>query len=225
MTIPAAPERRGLRGARRCCRSRRSAPRAPPRGTSDEEVAALPIEIASAPGGARRPWAWRRCAPAPSATPTGARRRSHTPLRRPWRTSGPVRGIVPIEHNGGIVGTIPTPPHRTRHAPSRRPPQPRDQHVLTRADSARSVRAAVAPQAHAAAQGREPRWARSSIWPPMPVRRSDHPALRDGKPSGPVDDEAYEANELAPSSTRRAGCDGVLLDLHGAMVTQTPRRR
>lgn len=48
------------------------------------------------------------------------------------------------------------------------------------------------------------------------------PVAADGWPSGPVRDEAYE--ELAGricEAVRRGGYDGILLDLHGAMVTET----
>ena len=52
--------------------------------------------------------------------------------------------------------------------------------------------------------------------------RVDVPVAADGWPSGPVRDEAYE--ELAGrvcEAVRRGGYDGILLDLHGAMVTET----
>ncbi len=40
-------------------------------------------------------------------------------------------------------------------------------------------------------------------------------------PSGPVDDAAFEHIATRIVDAVRAGCDGVLLDLHGAMVTRT----
>lgn len=40
-------------------------------------------------------------------------------------------------------------------------------------------------------------------------------------PSGPVHDDAFEHIAGRICNAVRAGCDGVLLDLHGAMVTQT----
>lgn len=40
-------------------------------------------------------------------------------------------------------------------------------------------------------------------------------------PSGPVDDAAFEAICAAIVDAVAQGCDAVLLDLHGAMVTQT----
>ena len=40
-------------------------------------------------------------------------------------------------------------------------------------------------------------------------------------PSGPVDDNAFETIAARIVDAVRAGCDGVLLDLHGAMVTRT----
>jgi microcystin degradation protein MlrC len=40
-------------------------------------------------------------------------------------------------------------------------------------------------------------------------------------PSGPVDDAAFEHIASRIVGAVRAGCDGVLLDLHGAMVTRT----
>jgi microcystin degradation protein MlrC len=44
----------------------------------------------------------------------------------------------------------------------------------------------------------------------------------DAWPSGPVEDAAYEAiSEAILSAVRRGGYDGILLDLHGAMVTRS----
>lgn len=44
----------------------------------------------------------------------------------------------------------------------------------------------------------------------------------DANPSGPVHDDAYEAiTALILDAVRQGGWDGILLDLHGAMVTQT----
>jgi microcystin degradation protein MlrC len=44
----------------------------------------------------------------------------------------------------------------------------------------------------------------------------------DANPSGPVHDDAYEAiSALILDAVRQGGWDGILLDLHGAMVTQT----
>ena len=47
------------------------------------------------------------------------------------------------------------------------------------------------------------------------------PLFAMANPSGPVDDAAYEAMTNAIVDAVEGGCDGVLLDLHGAMVTQT----
>ena len=45
----------------------------------------------------------------------------------------------------------------------------------------------------------------------------------DAWPSGPVEDEAYEAMSARDPAPRckRGGYDGILLDLHGAMVTRS----
>jgi microcystin degradation protein MlrC len=44
----------------------------------------------------------------------------------------------------------------------------------------------------------------------------------DASPSGPVEDDAYEAMSAAIlAAVRRGGWDGILLDLHGAMVTRS----
>lgn len=44
----------------------------------------------------------------------------------------------------------------------------------------------------------------------------------DAWPSGPVENDAYETiSELILKAVRRGGWDGILLDLHGAMVTKT----
>jgi len=40
-------------------------------------------------------------------------------------------------------------------------------------------------------------------------------------PSGPVDDDAYERFAAAIVEAARRGCDAILLDLHGAMVTRS----
>ncbi|HET7032082.1 MAG TPA: M81 family metallopeptidase, partial [Casimicrobiaceae bacterium] len=40
-------------------------------------------------------------------------------------------------------------------------------------------------------------------------------------PSGPVDDDAYERFTGAIVDAVRRGCDAILLDLHGAMVTRS----
>lgn len=40
-------------------------------------------------------------------------------------------------------------------------------------------------------------------------------------PSGPVEDDAYEAMASRICESVRRGCDAILLDLHGAMVTRT----
>ena len=47
------------------------------------------------------------------------------------------------------------------------------------------------------------------------------PLFAMANPSGPVDDDAYEKMTAAIVDSVAEGCDGVLLDLHGAMVTQT----
>lgn len=46
------------------------------------------------------------------------------------------------------------------------------------------------------------------------------PLWATANPSGPVADEAFEAMADAVVATVRAGCDAILLDLHGAMVTE-----
>lgn len=47
------------------------------------------------------------------------------------------------------------------------------------------------------------------------------PVAASAWPSGPVHDEAFEHIAARICAAVAAGCDGVLLDLHGAMVTQT----
>ena len=47
------------------------------------------------------------------------------------------------------------------------------------------------------------------------------PVAADAPPSGPVEDGAYRAMSDAICEAVRGGCDAVLLDLHGAMVTQS----
>lgn len=47
----------------------------------------------------------------------------------------------------------------------------------------------------------------------------DVPLIAHAMPSGPVDDDAFEAMAQAILSAVGRGCDGILLDLHGAMVT------
>ena len=47
------------------------------------------------------------------------------------------------------------------------------------------------------------------------------PLFAMANPSGPVDDAAYEAMADAIVDAATRGCDGILLDLHGAMVTKT----
>lgn len=49
----------------------------------------------------------------------------------------------------------------------------------------------------------------------------DVPLIAHAMPSGPVDGEAFEAMAAAILSAVDSGCDGILLDLHGAMVTCT----
>lgn len=46
------------------------------------------------------------------------------------------------------------------------------------------------------------------------------PVSASANPSGPVEDEAYERFADAIVSAARMGCDAILLDLHGAMVTR-----
>ncbi|WP_137392247.1 M81 family metallopeptidase [Rhodoligotrophos defluvii] len=46
------------------------------------------------------------------------------------------------------------------------------------------------------------------------------PVFATAFPSGPVDDAAFEAMSAAIVTAAEKGCDAVLLDLHGAMVTQ-----
>ncbi|MEF9601425.1 M81 family metallopeptidase, partial [Paracoccus sp. PXZ] len=47
------------------------------------------------------------------------------------------------------------------------------------------------------------------------------PVLAHAMPSGPVEDEAFEAMAQAILAAVGKGCDGILLDLHGAMVTRS----
>src|SRR5262245_32161037 len=47
------------------------------------------------------------------------------------------------------------------------------------------------------------------------------PIAAAGAPSGPVEDAAYEHIAGRIVEAVRGGCDAVLLDLHGAMVTRT----
>ena len=53
----------------------------------------------------------------------------------------------------------------------------------------------------------------TNTFSPVPTPRS--------APSSPVDDEAYEAMAGRIVAAVAKGCDAVLLDLHGAMVTRT----
>lgn len=43
--------------------------------------------------------------------------------------------------------------------------------------------------------------------------------VANAQPSGPVDQDAFEAMSNAICSEVSKGCDGIMLDLHGAMVT------
>lgn len=47
------------------------------------------------------------------------------------------------------------------------------------------------------------------------------PLIAHANPSGPVDDDAFEFMAEAILKAVKAGCDGILLDLHGAMVTKS----
>ncbi|WJS85960.1 M81 family metallopeptidase [Paracoccus sp. TOH] len=47
------------------------------------------------------------------------------------------------------------------------------------------------------------------------------PLIAHAMPSGPVEDEAFEAMAQAILTSVEKGCDGILLDLHGAMVTRS----
>jgi len=47
------------------------------------------------------------------------------------------------------------------------------------------------------------------------------PLVAHANPSGPVDDEAFDAMAEAILRAVGEGCDGILLDLHGAMVTRS----
>jgi microcystin degradation protein MlrC len=51
------------------------------------------------------------------------------------------------------------------------------------------------------------------------------PVAASAWPSGPVEDSAFEYIAGRICAAVADGCDAVLLDLHGAMVTQHPRRR
>ena len=47
------------------------------------------------------------------------------------------------------------------------------------------------------------------------------PLVAHAMPSGPVEDDAFEAMARAILGSVEQGCDGILLDLHGAMVTRS----
>lgn len=47
------------------------------------------------------------------------------------------------------------------------------------------------------------------------------PLIAHANPSGPVEDEAFDAMAEAILAAVAEGCDGILLDLHGAMVTRS----
>ena len=47
------------------------------------------------------------------------------------------------------------------------------------------------------------------------------PLVAHAMPSGPVEDDAFEAMAQAILAAVETGCDGILLDLHGAMVTRS----
>src|SRR5690606_10997905 len=47
------------------------------------------------------------------------------------------------------------------------------------------------------------------------------PIAADAAPSGPVDDDAFEHIAARIVEAVAAGCDAVMLDLHGAMVTRS----
>jgi microcystin degradation protein MlrC len=47
------------------------------------------------------------------------------------------------------------------------------------------------------------------------------PLVAHAMPSGPVEDDAFEAMAQAILAAVGTGCDGILLDLHGAMVTRS----
>ena len=47
------------------------------------------------------------------------------------------------------------------------------------------------------------------------------PVFATANPSGPVADEAFEAMAAAIVDAVGSGCDAILLDLHGAMVTES----
>src|SRR5699024_8170600 len=49
----------------------------------------------------------------------------------------------------------------------------------------------------------------------------DVPLIAHAMPSGPVEDNAFEAMSQAILEAVGQGCDGILLDLHGAMVTRS----
>ena len=51
--------------------------------------------------------------------------------------------------------------------------------------------------------------------------RIEVPVLAHAMPSGPVEDEAFETMAQAIVAAVGRGCDGILLDLHGAMVTRS----
>ena len=62
---------------------------------------------------------------------------------------------------------------------------------------------------------------RSSSWPRPRAREFVVPIAASAWPSGPVDDRAFDHIARRICDAVAQGCDGVLLDLHGAMVTQS----
>ena len=93
------------------------------------------------------------------------------------------------------------------------------------ASRAATARMAVRrPSPPIAAPARSP--APTSIWPSARAPSSTWPIAAGAPPSGPVDDDAFEhIADAICAAVRRGGYDGILLDLHGAMVTRSLRRR
>ena len=63
-----------------------------------------------------------------------------------------------------------------------------------------------------------------SIWPSAKGREIVLPIAAGASPSGPVEDAAYaEITDRICAAAGSGGFDGIMLDLHGAMVTAEPR--
>ena len=105
------------------------------------------------------------------------------------------------------------------------PDQSRNQHFLAGPHAAPGVRAALGrgrlrrSARHAHCNGRVPGLGGRA------GRGSQHASTRDGESEWAVEDAAYQAMTDAIVDAVAQGCDAVLLDLHGAMVTDTAMMR